>query len=204
LNEIAPPRQLNRSARFAESEVNEMRILVAVFFLVLFCFPVVAQTPRSQDESLLRSSDRAYADATEFAHFLNQQGIAVKSIHRSKLEGFFRGLYKAAFFKTDQGILEVIFFPDGGAEKVSVTEHREGKRHIYSFRGQPQPDPSRDTINAAYPEYFIMHGGWFILTLDEKLSNAVRSLFSATVPNKSLDASGGSVFRKLIRPAMRS
>lgn len=154
-----------------------LRIVIALWLVALACGAGAAQTPSVPDSSLLRASDDSYADATAFARFLDQHGISVKTIHRSKLQNFFRGVHKAALFKTDRGILEVIFFPYSGAEKVSVTEHREGTRYIYSFRGQPQPVPPLDNINAAYPEYFIMHGGLFIVTYDEKTYGAVKSLF---------------------------
>jgi hypothetical protein len=154
-----------------------IRILAAAWLVALACGAVTAQTPSVPDLSLLRPSEDSYADATEFARFLDQRGISVKSIHRSKLQTFFRGVDKAALFKTDRGTLEVIFFPDSGAEKVSVTEHREGKRYIYSFRGQPQPAPPLDNIDAAYPVYFTMHGSWFIVTYDEKAYGAAKSLF---------------------------
>src|SRR5260370_8809355 len=150
------------------------KVVVACWLIALTWCAVAAQ---SRDASLLRRSDIAYTDATEFASFLNQHGITVRSIHRSKLESFFRGVNKAAFFKTDRGILEVIFFPDNGAEKVSPIEHRENKSYIYSFRGQPHPNPPGDTFNSGRPMYFIMHGGCFIVTLDEKTHDAVKSLF---------------------------
>jgi hypothetical protein len=155
-----------------------MRILILVCFVVVPYFSVPAQRPGSPDDSLLRPSHHAYVDAMEFARFLNEHNIAVKSIHNSKLSGFFRGLPKAAFFRTDKGILEVIFFPDNGAEKVSVTERRDNNRYIYSFRGQPQPDPARDIYDSARPVYFIAHGGWFVVTYDEEASTAVKSAFS--------------------------
>ena len=154
-----------------------MKTLVASWLVALACGAVTAQPPSVPDSSLLRPSDDSYADATEFSRFLDQHSISVKSIHRSKLQNAFRGVHKAALFKTDRGILEVIFFPDNGAEKVSVTERRDNRRYIYSFTGQPQPNPPTDTINAAYPVYFIMHGGWFIVTYDEKLYSAVKSFF---------------------------
>ena len=157
-----------------------MRILILVCFVVVSCFAVPAQRPGSPDDSLLRPSHPAYADAMEFARFLNEHNIAVKSIHNSKLNGFFRGLPKAAFLRTDKGILEVIFFPDNGAEKVSVTERRDNNRYIYSFRGQPHPNPPRDIYNSARPVYFIMHGGWFVVTYNEEASTAVKSAFSRT------------------------
>jgi hypothetical protein len=86
---------------------------------LLFCLPIVlgfeavgqvqevssplSQVSQSQDGSLLKPEHRAYMDAMEFARFLNQSGINVKSVHRSKLESFFPGIEKAAFFKTEQG-----------------------------------------------------------------------------------------------------
>src|SRR5207245_6037518 len=159
-----------------------MGILLAGCFVLLACFGVVAQTRPSGDASLIRPTDTAYTDAMQFSRFLNQHNIAVKSIHRSKLESFFRSVNKAAFFETDKGILEVIFFPDNQAEKVSAMERRtpndEGERnYIYSFRGQPQPNPPADIFIAGRPMYFITHGGWFIVTLNETTSNAVKSLF---------------------------
>ena len=154
------------------------KVLLATWVVALTCCGVVAQSPPSPDTSLLQPSDISYADATEFARFLNQHAIAVKSVHRSKLESFFRGANKAAFFKTDQGFLEVIFFPDDGAEKVSVTAQLAFEHRIYySFRGQPQPNPPADTFLAARPMYFITHRSWFIVTLDEKTYNTVKSLF---------------------------
>lgn len=152
-----------------------MKIVVAFWLVALACSAVVAQSRQAQDASLLRSSDISYADATELARFLNQHGITVKSIHRSKLESFFRGVNKAAFFKTQRGTLDVIFFPEGGAERVSPIERRENKRYIYSFRGQPQPNPPADTFNSARPMYFITHGGWFIVAFDERTYHAVKS-----------------------------
>ncbi|SRR5258706_5637879 len=165
------------------------KVFVACWLIALTWCAVAAQ---SRDASLLRRSDIAYTDATEFASFLNQHGITVRSIHRSKLESFFRGVNKAAFFKTDRGILEVIFFPDNEAKSVSATEHRENKRYIYSFRGQPQPNPLGDTFNSARPMYFITHSSWFIVAFDERTSNTVKSLFLANgAYNKSLDRSAG-------------
>ena len=168
---------------------------VAFCIVALSCCAVTAQTRSGPDLSLLRPSDISYAAATEFARFLNQHGIAVKSIHSSKLNSFFRGVNTAAFFKTDRGILDVIFFPGNGAEKVAATERRKNQRYIYSFTGQPHPNPPGDTFNSSQPMFFLMHNGWFIVTFNEKTYTAVKSVVLKAVPNNSLDRSGGSVFR---------
>lgn len=138
-------------------------------------FGYLSQSNQSQDGSLLRPVHRAYVDAMEFVRFLNERGINVKSVHRSKLETFFQGVEKAAFFRTEKGVLEVIFFPDpGGAEKVRVTELRKAGRYLYSFQGQPNPEPG-EGFDSNRPMYFLMHRNWFIVVDSEELHNAVKS-----------------------------
>lgn len=131
--------------------------------LVLF-LNVWGQKSASEDISVLKPADGVYAEALNTAEILKQHGLNIQSIHRSKLEGFFRGTSKAAYFKTDKGSFGVIFFPEAGqAEKIRVDEKRDGKRYVYSFEGQPQPDPPRDVFNAAYPMRFILTGNLFVV-----------------------------------------
>ncbi|HEY0079566.1 MAG TPA: hypothetical protein VGB73_13215 [Pyrinomonadaceae bacterium] len=130
---------------------------------------------QSKDSSILKPTDVAYAEAMKFAQFLNSKGITVQSVHGSKLNGFFRGLNKAAFFRTDKGVVEVIFFPEPtGAEKVRVTEQRREGRYHYSFEGQPEPNSHGDRIDAGRPMYFHMHRNWFIVLSSEGLYDALR------------------------------
>ena len=153
-----------------------MKILLICCLTTVLGFAVTPQTRQSEDVSLLRSTDVAYTDASKFAQFLDEHDFKVQRIHASKLNGFFRGVEKAAFFKTERGVVEVIFFPDAtGAEKISVTEQRKDNRYIYSFEGQPQPNPPGDTFNSSQLMYFIMHGNLFIVTFDEELSKAFKS-----------------------------
>jgi hypothetical protein len=136
----------------------------------------LSQAGQSQDGSLLKPPAVAYADAMEFARFLEDRGIDVKSVHHSKLESLFQGIEKAAFFRTEKGVIEVIFFPDpGGAEKVRVTEQRKAGRYLYSFEGQPNPRPHEGGFDASRPMYFLMHRNWFIVLENEELYNAVKS-----------------------------
>lgn len=136
--------------------------------------PELSQGGTSQDGSLLKPEHPAYADAMEFARFLNDRGINVKSVHRSKLESFFQGIERAAFFRTEKGVVEVIFFPEpGGAEKVKVMEQRRAGRYLYSFQGQPNPKPN-DGFDAGRPIYFLMHRNWFIVLDSEGTYDAVK------------------------------
>ena len=130
---------------------------------------------QSKDNSILKPTDVAYAEAMEFAQFLNSKGVTVQSVHGSKFNGFFRGLKKAAFFRTDKGVVEVIFFPEQtGAEKVRVAEQRREGRYHYSFEGQPDPNPPGDTIDAGRPMYFLMHRNWFMVLSNKELYDALQ------------------------------
>jgi hypothetical protein len=163
-----------------------MKRFLWCFTMLVMCFDLVgvASTKSSspatvvcqaQDSSILKPTDVAYAEAMEFAQFLNGKGINVKSVHRSKLESFFRGLEKAAFFRTDKGIVEVIFFSEPtGAERVRVKEQLRAGRYLYSFEGQPHPNPPGDTFDANRPMYFLMHRNWFIVADSEELSDALK------------------------------
>ncbi|MCM3903725.1 MAG: hypothetical protein ND866_18645 [Pyrinomonadaceae bacterium] len=135
----------------------------------------VAQSSQSQDGSLLKPEHGTYEDAMEFARFLNGAGISVKSVHRSKLEGFFQGIEKAAFFRTENGVVEVVFFPDPrGAEKVRVTEQRQAGRYLYSFQGQPNPKPN-DGFDSNRPMFFLVQRNWFMVLETEELYDSVKS-----------------------------
>jgi hypothetical protein len=129
---------------------------------------------QSKDGSILQPTDNSYVEAMAFAQFLDGKGIIVKSVHLSKLNGFFEGLHKAAFFRTEKGVADVIFFPKpAGAEGVRVTEQRREGRYIYSFEGLPHPSAG-DAIDASRQMYFLTHGDWFIVIDKEELYDAIK------------------------------
>ena len=129
-----------------------------------------------QDVSLLRPADIAYQDAAKFAQFLKAKGVEVRSIHRSTLEGFFKGMGKAAFFRTDKGIVEVIFFPGPlDAEKVSITYSRNDSKAVpHRYKVEGQPVHGEGVIHAAYPVYFTLHRSWYIVTSDAEMDATLK------------------------------
>ena len=136
----------------------------------------IPQTERKQaeDSSLMKATDAAYSDAQAFAALLRDHGFEVTSIHRSKLESFFQGVNKAAFFRMDKGVIEVIFFPNAdAAQRIQVDLERKDNRFIYTFRGQPQPRATSDIMSGGYPIYFITHGNAFVVTNDRQLGTAL-------------------------------
>jgi hypothetical protein len=157
-----------------------MKVLTTIALIVLASVYASAQEKAEDDISILKPGDRVYSDAVNASAIFNQHGLKINTIHRSKLEGFFLNISSAAVFKTDQGAFEIIFFPEADqAGKITVTERREGKRHIYSFTGQPQPRPSHDVMNAAYPMQFIAKGNWFVVINDNRrLSDLLRKILN--------------------------
>ena len=65
-------------------------------------------------------SSPVYADATRLARDADMRGIQFECIRRSKEERLFHGQKGAAWFKTNQGIFEVWFFPDTKAAAIAV------------------------------------------------------------------------------------
>ena len=143
----------------------------ALFIPCLFAIlgaAAAAQTTPPDDGSLLKPDSPSYSEAVKFAKVLDRAGIRVNKIARSKLEGFFRGVERAAYYKTDKGVIEAIFFSGDGAEKIQVTETTDGQRYFYSFTGQPEPRPPGDSFNSSKPMYFIAHGDAFVVIWGDK------------------------------------
>ena len=93
-----------------------MPYALLLFLLIFSVAPLRAQiVPR---DNPMTPADPAYADARNFADILDHSGIKVLAISPSKFNGFFGGVQKAAYYRTDKGIFEVIFFPDA-AGRVS-------------------------------------------------------------------------------------
>jgi hypothetical protein len=137
-------------------------------------FPRHPQLNPSRDGSLMKPGHPAYEDAMEFACWLNEKGIKFLSLHGSKLDGMFPGLTKAAFFKTEKGVVEVIFFPDPrGAESVIVKEQRTQGRYLYSFSGYPNVELVGG-FDSSQPMYFLMHRNWFIVPDKEEPYQALK------------------------------
>lgn len=146
-----------------------MRLLFVLTVFSILSASVFAQTKEYGKECPPLPAYPGKEDAVEFARALDSRGFTVEKIARSKLEGFFSGVERAAYYKTDKGVLEVIFFPDKGAEKIHVTESKEGNRYIYTFVGQPAPKPSGgDSFNSSKPMYFITYENALVIVWSDR------------------------------------
>jgi hypothetical protein len=77
-----------------------------------------------------------YVDANKLEDTLNDVGVTVRCLLRSKKERFFKGQEGAAFYRTDAGSFDVLFMPKKKTfARLKVAERRENGAYIYSFRG---------------------------------------------------------------------
>lgn len=128
--------------------------------------------PRVADVSLVQPHDIGYAEAIEFADFLRDTGIKVRSIHRSKFESLFETSDRAAHFRTDRGTVDVIFFSEAsGAEDIRVNEQGEGQRYVYELRTPHETQ----ILNSRWPNYIVRHQQWFISTPSEALAEKIKN-----------------------------
>jgi hypothetical protein len=164
-----------------------MRVLTYFCFLVIFIglftskkHCVEGRNVSAQQSDTTQSIPSELSHSIEFVQFLQKAGVKVEQVLRSKLEGFLGNENKAAFIRTDKGVVQVVIFPgEQDAERVTVTYSKSSHQnvpHIYVINGEVI-NGRRETINAAYPIYITLHKKWLIDTsvceLDETIKRAL-------------------------------
>jgi hypothetical protein len=150
------------------------RLLACCSFSALAAFQPRPVEP--QDVSLLHPTNPAHADAAEFARFLEKHGVEVRGIHRSHLESFFRSTTKAAFFRTNRGVVEVVFFPNArDAERIRITYSRTQSEVVpHRYVIEARSTRGAEAVEAAYPFYFTLHDRWYIVTAEASLDGVLK------------------------------
>jgi hypothetical protein len=114
--------------------------------------------------------------ATEFVRFLQGAGLVVQEVLQSHHESMLGG-NKAAFIRTNRGVIEVVFLPgETDAEKITVTYSKNPSStvpHRYVINGQAINKES-DTWEGAYPQYITLHKNLFITTSDCELDALIK------------------------------
>lgn len=114
--------------------------------------------------------------ATEFVRFVQSTGLVVEEVLRSHHEAMLGG-NKAAFIRTNKGVIEVVFFPgEADAERITITYSRNPSSnvpHRYLINGESINGKS-DTWEAAYPQYITLHKNWFITTSEYELEGLIK------------------------------
>jgi uncharacterized protein (TIGR03067 family) len=116
--------------------------------------------------------------AEELLRLLRDSGLVVESVKLSNKDSLFKGrdtTEKAVWVKTDQGIVEAVFFPKPeNAEQVEVMPAPNGEGGRYKYTVREKPDWPATPIDANMPQYFVIYGRMFIMTdardIEKKLS----------------------------------
>jgi hypothetical protein len=129
---------------------------------------------RARDVSPLVPADLSYARG--FVQLLSDAGWSIEAVYPSKFNSFFRETRKAAFIKTDKGVVEVVFFDqDAEVEQIQVREEQSevSGYHKYSV----QTPLTKQRVEGA-ASYFTKHRNMFIITIDRELNDALNRLLA--------------------------
>lgn len=166
------------------------------FGVLLFVYPwkMVGQTgPCSSDElkASLPSNNPAYPDAIVLSESLSKNGIAVKCMLGSTMDGTFEGQEGAAVYRTDHGDFEVVFLTRAKTfDQLKVIERQEGHRYSYSFKGPPEPWPA-NRIDSAFRIYFIKNQNMLFVSHNKQMAATLEKLVRARAVPPFLPASAG-------------
>ena len=131
---------------------------------------------QAKDVSHLVPAELNYA--REFVQFLSDAGWGIHLIRPSKFNSFFRDTNRAAFIRTDRGVVEVIFFDkEADVEQIQVDlqEDKLPKSHHYIIE---KPPTTKQSLVGGGPTYFIKHRNMFMITIDRELSDELHRLLA--------------------------
>lgn len=121
------------------------------------------------------------AFSTPLVQVLSQSGLSIMSVQDSTYMAMFASTDRAVWIKTNEGIVEVIFFAHPSeVEQIHITEqpNQSGGRHLYIVQA-PSPTLLHDqTIDAAFPIYFTVSNDMFMVTSSEVLDKTLKHIFS--------------------------
>jgi hypothetical protein len=106
-------------------------------------------------KAALPSGTPVYRAAFVLSETLSKNGILVKCILGSTMEGTFERQSGAAVYRTVHGSFEVLFLPDTLTfDRLNIVERHNGDRYLYRFQGPPQAWPA-NLIDSAFRIYFV-------------------------------------------------
>lgn len=112
-----------------------------------------------------------FKPAEPFVRLLEENGIAVRAVDASDLDGLFLDIAGAAYLDTAAGQIDIAVFPGpADAERLTITYRRsaKGTKHLYVVDGWARNRRPRETERDE-PLYITLHRGWFIATPDAAL-----------------------------------
>lgn len=121
------------------------------------------------------------AFSTPLVQALSNSGLSVMSVQSSTFAAIFPSTNKAVWIKTNEGILDAVFFNnDIETKQIHITEQpdKTGGRYLYTIQAPPPTLLHDQTINAAFPLYFTVSSEIFMVTSSEELDKTLKYIFS--------------------------
>lgn len=119
--------------------------------------------------------------ASTLLRWMTSSGLTILLVGNSIEGAHFQSPNQAAWVKTDRGIVDVVFFLDPTeSDHIQVTPSPSHDRGRYLYKLQaPLPTMSHDDmIDAAYPLYFTVQRGMFIVTSSAELDQALKRILA--------------------------
>ncbi|MGB9234391.1 MAG: hypothetical protein WCC04_08250 [Terriglobales bacterium] len=147
---------------------------LSIGLLVLACPPTLFSQNTdctAQGFRALPSNAPVYREAAGLSATLSKNGILVKCISGSPMEGTFEGQSGAAVYRTVHGSFQVLFLPQTRTfDRLKIIEQHNGDRYLYRFQGPPQPWPA-NLIDTAFRIYFVKDRNFlFVVDGDAELA----------------------------------
>jgi hypothetical protein len=162
-----------------------------VLSLLLFVLPVLqadicraAPSLQGQDVSHLVPPTLSFANG--FVQTLSDSGWSIERVGLSIYNGGMAGTTKAAWIKTDKGVLEALFYETSAeVEKIQLneTDDSTANYHKYTVRW-----PNTDRANGfegRFPVYFTKYRTMLIISYDRSLADALNKRFAAQAQNRT-------------------
>src|SRR5258706_5493388 len=121
------------------------------------------------------------AFSTLLVHVLSQSGLSILSVQSSTYMAMFPSTNKALWIKTNERIVESVFFADSAeAEQIHITEQpneAEKGRYLYIIQAPPPTLLHDLTIDAAFRLYFTAAHDMLIETSSAELNKTLKHIF---------------------------
>jgi hypothetical protein len=151
-----------------------------LFVLLILPADILRSAPSLQGQDVSHLVPPALSFANSFVQTLSDSGWSIERVGLSIYNGGMAGTTRAAWIKTDKGVLEVLFYETSGeVEKIQLKETDDStpNYHKYTVRW-----PNTDRANGfegRLPVYFTKYRTMLIISYDRSLADALNKRFVA-------------------------
>lgn len=114
-----------------------------------------------------------------FVRLLEENGVTVRAVDTSDLDGLFVAIPGTAYLDTSEGQVDVAVFPEpADAERLTITYRRSarGAKHLYVVTGWSKNQRPRETERDE-PLYITLHRNWFVATPNGATDVTLKRIF---------------------------